>query len=271
MISKSKIVRSLLGPSTMRLIVFHGETLRLFQGKRGRKSRFGHVFGGPADYTGLRAFKRQPAVHVLFRLNLDDPAIGIALPGSRWLPLLCAIRYGACNLGYRVISDAKVDILHQEQSKAWHGFPYHGYPKQLPERPVRFEEVPYDPENPRDVLFGWGVFGISHLTVKQYQKLKRHIRNDPHLQVVVSLDYATVDDFLQEGVASPFVQGRPVDGCPDSSCPRHKRTQSMRTFAVFQEQASEVRNLWGPSCESLQIIYQICPKCSAIRVSNQCT
>ncbi len=45
----------------------------------------------------------------------------------------------------------------------------------------------------------------------------------------------------------------------------------MRTLAVFEEEEKRVRKLWGPHCDSLQIIYQICPKCNAIRVNNQCT
>src|SRR5437762_4018977 len=116
----------------MYLAVFHPETRRVFRGKGGKKARFGHMFGGTTEYAGLAAWKRQPPVHLLFRLNTADPAVGVTLPGVQWLPLLCAIRYGACDLGYRVLSDGEVKILHQTESKAWRGFPYKDYPKKIP-------------------------------------------------------------------------------------------------------------------------------------------
>src|SRR5262249_59735794 len=105
------------------------------------------------DSPGLRVKRGQPAVHLLFRLNTAGPALGVhlagarsvrsrspvswrrrrapgkALPGPQWLPLLCAIRYGACDLGYRVVSEGEVKILRQGEVRAWEGFPYADYPE----------------------------------------------------------------------------------------------------------------------------------------------
>src|SRR5262245_55983128 len=108
----------------MLLEFFHPESRRVFRGERDKKSAFGHMFGGAADYSGLAAYERQPPVHLLFRLNTADPAVGVTLPKAKWLPLLCAIRFGACDLGYRVLSDEKVKILLQSDKKAWDDFPY---------------------------------------------------------------------------------------------------------------------------------------------------
>ena len=91
-------------------------------------------------------------MHLLLRLNLDDPAVLLTLPGCQWLPLLCAIRYGACNLGYRVLSDSEVVILHQKEPKAWNGFPTKKYPETLPVEPVELHEEFYDPANPQRCL-----------------------------------------------------------------------------------------------------------------------
>ena len=96
----------------MDLAFFHEDTRQLYRGRRGQESPFGHNFGGAADYSGLAAYDLQPPTHLLFRLNTADPAVGLTLPASGWLPLLCAIRYGACNLGYRVVSDNEVKILY---------------------------------------------------------------------------------------------------------------------------------------------------------------
>jgi hypothetical protein len=153
--------------------VFHQNAKRVARGKVGGQSPFGHRFGGPADYAGLQAFPRQPPVHLLFRLNTADPLVGIRLPKTEWLPLLCAIRYGACGLGYKVISDDTVKIFHQVEKKAWRGFPRAGFPKILPAKPLHLSEVPYDPADPKEVLLYEGVFGFDALTKKQFAKLVR--------------------------------------------------------------------------------------------------
>jgi len=282
----------------MFLNCYHQATRRIFHGRLGKKSPFGHAFGGAADYSGLRAKKRQPPVHLLFRLNTADPALGVtltgaqslrsrsqaswrrrgapgkALPGAQWLPLLCAIRYGACNLGYRVVSEGKVKILYQSEVRPWDGFPYADYPEKLPTKPVAFEEGTYDPDDVEDVLACAGVFGYGALSPSQYAKLIRHVKKEglPRL-----FGCPSAEDYL-EGNTWPFLQGPPDDECPDPACPNHGRKSSLRTFAIFwdawdhrKEVRKEMQALWGPDCESLQIIYQVCPLCAAIRTTNQTT
>jgi hypothetical protein len=252
----------------MLLAFFHPDTRRLYHGKRGKTSRYGHAFGAAADYSGLAVSTRQPPVHLLFRLNTADPAVGVTLPNADWLPLLCAIRYGACNLGYRVLSDAAVKILYQAEKKAWGDFPYDGYPEKLPVQPVAITEGAYDPNKVEDALRHAGVFGYRALSSKQYAKLVRHVERK---QLHELFAWESAEEYLQEGNPLPFVQGPPDDDCPDPACANHGRKSSLRTFAIFQEGIKETRKLWGPYCGSLQIIYQVCPECGAIRTSNQST
>jgi len=262
---------ALLTQRPMLFATFHQASRRFFRGERGKKSSFGHMFGDPSEYSGLVAFKGQPPVHVLFRLNLRDPAIGIDLPHVQWLPLLCAIRFGACALAYRVVSDNKVKIIFQQEKKAWDGFPYDGHPERLPPTSLRMKEGVYNADDPQSVLSCWGFFGISHLTQKQLEKVKRFALKkriyDPEFS-----NWATVEEFLEKGVGWPFVQDPPpTDRCPNPRCTRRAQKASLRTFAIFEEEDKRVRRLWGPNCDSLQIIFQICPDCKTILTTNQCT
>ena len=252
----------------MALDLFHPETRRVYHGNRGKQSPHGHTFGGAADYSGLVAFTRQPAVHLLFRLDTRDPAVGVTLPDARWLPLLCAIRYGACDLGYRVVSDTEVKILYQEEKKGWRGFPYVDYPAKLPVRPVAIEEGIYDPNVIEDGLSYAGVFGYGALSAEQYARLLRRVEEDDLADL---FGYESAEAYLQEGNGQPFVQGPPVEDCPDPECVNHGRASSLRTFAIFEEEDDEIRALWGANCGGLQIIYQVCPVCAVIRTTNQCT
>lgn len=254
----------------MLLTLFHQQSRRVVHGDRAQMSPFGHTFGGSVDYRGLVAYPKQPPVHLLFRLATADPLVGVEMPGVEWLPLLCAIRYGACNLGYRVLSDDEVTILHQTEAKGWRGFPYAGYSKKLPAQPVALQPGTYDPAKIEDALSYAGVFGYEALSAAQLGALQRYVETDLLPDQIYS--YETAEEYLEDGNGLPFVQGRPNDDCPDPACGNHGIASSLRTFAIFEEEETErVRELWGPNCGGLQIIYQVCPLCSAIRTSNQCT
>ncbi len=194
----------------MFFVVFHQDSQRIFTGTRGKKSRFGHAFGGAADYDGLRRFKGQPPVHLLLRLNMADPAVGINLPKVQWLPLLCAIRYGACDLGYRVLSDDAVKILYQEERKAWDDFPYDGYPEKLPVKPLTLSMVNHDPDNPKQAYVLAGAFGIDMLTAAQLKGLTRYIAKQ-HLYPNpewAGYGWDSPEEYLREAHSWwPFVQG----------------------------------------------------------------
>jgi hypothetical protein len=250
------------------LELFHPETRQVFLGVRGRRSRFGHAFGGSANYTGRVANPGQPAVHLLLRLNTSDPAVGVTLPNTRWLPIFCAIRYGACSLGYRVVSHNRVSILYQAEQTAWDGFPYFGYPASLPAEPITLKEKIYDPAKVEGIIAYAAVFGYGELSSKQHGKLIRFVEKHRFAEVT---GFSSAVEWLQKGNGYPFVQGPPEDACPDPDCSNHDRKSSLRTFALFEEGPDRTRRLWGQNCGSLQIICQICPKCSAIHVSNQCT
>jgi hypothetical protein len=259
----------------MFFVVFHQDTRRIFFGTRGKKSPFGHAFGGAADYSGLAYSEDQPPVHLLFRLNMDDPAVGVRVPGVQWLPLLCAIRYGACDLGYRVLSNDAVKILHHKETKPWDDFPYEGYPEKLPAKPLLLQPGDHDPDRPKDAYVLAGAFGSEILTPGQFARLthfivENELYQDPDM---IGGWWESPEQYLRdpEAFSWPFVQGRPDQNCPDQTCPNHGQRGALRTIAVFEEDKSEARRLWGPHCENLQIIHQICPQCAAIRVSNQCT
>jgi hypothetical protein len=244
--------------------ILHEDTKRAFRGKRGRKSRFGHMFGGSADYAGLRMKQQEPPVHLLFRLNTEDEAVGSRGIEAKWLPLLCAIRYGACEMAYRVLSDEKVKILHRHD-KVWDGFPYDGFPDVLPAKPVSLRDT-YDPQDLKDVYWHATVFGYDSLSPKKFAELARRVERNFGLERGAGKSHLETFSYSEF-----FVQGKPSNPCPEPKCSNRRHKGSMRILATFEEDSNKSASLWGPSCENLQIIWLICPKCSAIFVTNQCT
>lgn len=199
----------------------------------------------------------------MLRLNTANPAVGITVPGAQWLPLLCAVRYGACRLGYRVTSDREVRILYQAEAKAWDDF-YGGYPERLPSSPLVLEEGVYDPSNPENALFYAGVFGYDALSPEQFAVLAHHVEKD---ELPDMFGYETGEDYLREGNCLPNIQGPPGRRLPGPRVPQPRPGVVLEDLCDLPRRPA--RGLWGPNCGSLQIIYQICPACSAIRTTDQ--
>jgi hypothetical protein len=248
----------------MYLGLFQQRKRLIYRGIRGEDSEFGHTFGSSIGYEGLAPGGRQPSLHVLFRLNTSDPGVGIELQSAKWLPLICAIRFGACDVTYRVVSDSKIEILNLE-SKAWKGFPYPDYPKKLAPEPVSLRRYAYNADKPLDVLFYGGILGYRALTAKQFDNVIDFVKRK-------KLWDSRIDGSPEEYVRKndrPFSQGAPDSACRNPACKRHGKKGAMRTFALFQEATERLKVLWGPCCD-LQIIYQFCPTCQAIHTTNQC-
>lgn len=254
----------------MFLRFYHRDTRRVLRGQRGVVSPFGHAFGGSGKYAGLTPGKGKPPVHLMFRFDTTDLAVNATVPGVRWLPLLCAVRYDACNLGYRVVSDVEVRILRMEHRKPDKSY-RDGCPDVLPSQPVSLVETPYNPDDISDVTFHAGVFGYDGLSPAQYAKVVRRAERD-----APAFGYGeSVDEFLSMQ-CGPYFQGRPTDDCPTRACGNHGRPSSLRTVAVYIEDPIDWQKptsppAWWPDASGLMIVWQICPKCSAIQVTNQCT
>jgi hypothetical protein len=166
-----------------------------------------------------------------------------------------------------VRSDGAVEWLRQDEPDPWAGFPSSDYPERLPVRPVALVEVGYDPQSVTDVLGCGAVFGYDHVSPAVRAQAGQEAFATAELY---GADVSGPDEALA-GIASPFTQGRPVEDCPDRGCANHGRPSSLRTLAIFEEGRPGYRELWGPSCDDLQIAWQICPLCGAVQATNQCT
>ena len=140
----------------------------------------------------------------------------------------------------------------------------------MPAGPLALEEQPHDPDDAAQAGFYGGVFGYRHLQPKIRADVLAEVNYVAEMCGGESVEDSGLDDYG----GSPFLQGRPRDGCPDSGCPNHARPASLRTRAIFDAAPDELdefaRSLWGSKGGDLQIIYQMCPLCSAIMTSNQC-
>lgn len=252
----------------MPLQIFHPTLRQVAYSVQPNPPRYGHYLGGSADDLKLTPAPAVP-LHLLFRINLEDPAIGLTLSGVKWLPLLCAIRYGACDLSYRVVSDSEVSILHLEQKEALPDFPTANYPASFEKLPIELATDGYNPDDPRSAWGFSAIFGTAHLNDDQKQQIVNLIRETGEYKEFRHSAEQTPLDFVAGNTGGPFFEFKPLDPCPDAQCSNSSVEGSLRTFALYMAGGAFHETLWGPNHADVQVIYQICPLCQAIHVSSQ--
>ena len=146
------------------------------------RSRYGHSFGGAPDRIGTsRDDCNGILIHLLHRLDLNDPKIPITIPGLRWLPFYYCFDFRANVLGYRLLSDEALvtffpsDDPNVTEKEEW---PDENFPIEFPKSRIKIEPVDYDPTDREDAVRWAGVFGIGKLSESDRQIVKAQIVRD---------------------------------------------------------------------------------------------
>jgi hypothetical protein len=261
---------------------------------------FGHTFGGELSEFGIRCINLEQPLHVLYHLNLSDPAVGVKLPGVKWLPLLYGFAYATYDgmIIYRVVNDTEVELIAPADPQYDPDFPYDNYPKSFPQSAVSFAREPYDPTIAEDALSLAAVFGVDRLSEREMQRAVAIIEREGW-RTDEFYSARRPQDFIRSDYRLPFMQGAPSKSCDNPECTAEiayrtepmeitlpeefaelvggepirveaseVRRDSMRVFALHQPESDD-ELMWGDPF--VQLIFEICDVCHCIRVSNQCT
>ncbi|HZL87240.1 MAG TPA: hypothetical protein VFB96_02595 [Pirellulaceae bacterium] len=286
----------------MPLSLFDHKLLAVYRERANVADDFGHMFGGTASENGIRFVNLEEPLHLIYRLNLADPAVAVDLPGLKWLPLCYGFAYAAYDgtIIYRVLSDTEIELIAPQDPHYDPHFPYEDHPPLFPRSPVSFARQPYDPTIAEDALRLAAVFGVDRLPEAEMQRAVAIAEK----QGLIADWRATFADWSPEniircGYKEPFAQGAPLKSCDNPSCTAEieyrtepmeitfseetaklfddqtlkieaydVRRDSMRVFALHQPEAND-ELMWGDPY--VQLIFEICDVCHCIRVSNQCT
>ena len=225
-------------------------------------SKYEHSFGGSLKDFGIEVVDAPLPLHLIYRLDLADPLLSIALPGVNFLPLLFPFSYG-CECGYTVRSDVLVEFhqFYKEASPPWDA------PLEFPRSKTSFTIEQYDPRDVKHALSYKGVFGWGELSPADRKIAVKLAAKTYGLSRADAPD----DDWDLESVVEcmcypPFVQrGVPLGICLNPSCDSNAE---MRVIAI-QDKCVPQERIW-PS-EYSQTIWQSCPSCGSIHVSNRST
>ncbi len=257
-----------------RVLLFDVPRQKVYGIEPGRPGRFLHSFGGPARHRGAVPARCRQPLHLVYTLDLSDRRVGVTVPGVRLLPLYHGFVYENCALGYRVVSDEEIEVLHLPSRRVSKDFPDRDYPREFAPVPVVLRDQKFDRSDPEDILRLVGVFGVDRVPEGARPALRKLLKKEyrEYAALFETAEDGTPDTL--EGLARPFdypfQQGRPDSPCPDPRCENHGKASSMHVLALVGSSPVPGVALWGESGEGVQLIFEICPLCRAICTSNQC-
>ncbi len=229
---------------------------------------FAHTFGGEPDRDDARPdCTHGIRLHLLYRFDLTDPLVPIAVPGLKWLPLYYVFDFRANEVGYTLHSDASMTTYFptdDENVSSDESWPSDDFPMVFPSHSIELAAHSFDPKNLDDAAQWAGVFGIRHLADDQLAELKRLI--DAHCDEIG--DYPPEGDDFYDYLCSPLWQGTPNNCCINPGCENNSKPQSLNVLALVPHDPIPGLEIWGGAY--VQTIFEICPLCYTIRSSNQC-
>jgi hypothetical protein len=235
------------------------------------RSRFGHTFGGPPDRKGTsRADCNGILIHLLHRFDLSDPLIPIKIPGIRWLPLYYCFDFRVNVLGYRLTSDESLltffptDDENVSDDESW---PDEDYPLEFPKSTVKLSAFDYDPTNLEDAYIWSGVFGIRKLSSEDQAAARKRVVEEMD---GLGLGPVETEEDFEDALQWPFMQGKPNGDCMNPDCPNYRMTGKLAVFALMPAEPVKGIHTFGRWGGGVSLIFEICPDCFSIRVSNQC-
>jgi hypothetical protein len=235
------------------------------------RCKYGHTFGGPHDRKGTsRLDCNGILIHLLHRLDLTDPAIPFTIPGIRWLPFYYCFDFRANDLGYRLISDEELVTFFPEddpnvsKDESW---PDDDYPLEFPKSSIKIAAYDYDPADLEDAYRWAGVFGIAKLSKRDQVAAKKRAAE---LAEGLGFYAPQTEEEFDEALSDPFMQGKPDNPCLNPKCSNRKKKSSLTTIALMPAEPVKGVHTFGRWGGGVQLIFQLCPKCYTVRVSNQC-
>jgi hypothetical protein len=282
----------------MTLSLFHQQPPLHFSELEGA-GEFSHTFGGTPHSFGIRFTNCSP-LHLIYRLDLADPAAPVGRPDLKWLALVYHFSDAsfAGELVYQVRSDTEIQVLSPALQQFNPDFPYSNFPPFFDETAIHFERQPYECTRAEDAVRMAALFGLNSLSDVEMERAVELADESCGTISAWGLPDWTPENIVRSAHREPFAQGSPIAECtnPDCSAPieyrrksisvsvndeladflgdstfaipaRDVRQESLRVFAIVEPTPLR-RQLWGD--QRIQLIYQICELCKCIRVTNQC-
>ncbi len=180
-------------------------------------------------------------------LDLRDDRVPFKQPNLRELPLFFPFQYNGGGFTYRVVDDQTVEITTQPKDEFTDDFPYANYPN-------TFVELPIELSAAVEMDRYWEIEFLREQRQRAIEEAKRFSR--------------IFDKLDQVAVIEGLMQETPRWICGEPAC----NMQPMNLLTVLRGDLFDGFHFWcntafGPDVD---IIYEYCPRCFAIKTDQQC-
>ena len=128
-------------------------------------SEFNHSFGGSLKNFGIRC-EYKPPVHLIYRLDCQDPQLAFLKNIGNFVPLLYSFSFFD-TFAYRVATKDLIEVVHVPSDLV---LPLWDAPNEFPLKPIAFSSTDYDPKEAMQALRLKDVFGWSQLSPSEKEK-----------------------------------------------------------------------------------------------------
>lgn len=126
---------------------------------------FNHSFGGSLKNFGIRC-EYKPPVHLIYRLDCQDPQLAFLKNIGNFVPLLYSFSFFD-TFAYRVATKDLIEVVHVPSDLV---LPLWDAPNEFPLKPIAFSSTDYDPKEAMQALRLKDVFGWSQLSPSEKEK-----------------------------------------------------------------------------------------------------
>jgi hypothetical protein len=242
-----------------------------------KRGKHDHVLGGPSRHRGVFDRRNKKKATLLFDFDLLDPRLGMPSTKKKRLPLYYTFGNNEGEFNYRIVSDSTIRILPPLYADGT-APPADSTFIELPPQKVKLVETLFDPSHLKDALDYGGIFGFDKLSTADRAKAIRKLTKDYEM-FWTNDPPASLEKMLFHSGRSPLVQGVPRSPCPNPDCKNHSYAAEkhfdlagrlLLILHVIPDEEDEFYELIGGG-DYGQLVFELCPECFSVHVSNPCT
>jgi hypothetical protein len=235
-------------------------------------SDYGHTFGGhPAHAGAKRENCNDRLLHLLHRINLEDPLINLRIPNVQWLPLYYCFDFRVNEFGYRLTSDQDLQVFfwpNEVNISETESYPGDNFPSHFGRTGIMLDRFPYDPTDRDDAYQMAAVFGLDKLSPDDRAWILEHEADE--CESLLGHRPESEEETLKS-LSHPFAQGRPNSRCPNPNCANNGKPGNVDVIALMPAEPVPGVHTFGQWGDDVELIFELCPRCQTIHVSNQCS